>query len=81
MSGQRGSLGISIAGGKGSLPYKDHDEVSAGGEESGIAQSLATLYIYSASFGGLTEDDEKQLPRGSHGFVGFSETHMDLYAT
>ncbi|XP_053730484.1 protein lap4 [Synchiropus splendidus] len=27
VSGQRGSLGISIAGGKGSLPYKDHDEV------------------------------------------------------
>ncbi|XP_069395213.1 protein scribble homolog [Paralichthys olivaceus] len=26
VSGQRGSLGISIAGGKGSLPYKDHDE-------------------------------------------------------
>ncbi|CAB1338524.1 unnamed protein product, partial [Coregonus sp. 'balchen'] len=25
--GQRGSLGISIAGGKGSLPYKEHDEV------------------------------------------------------
>lgn len=65
MSGQRGSLGISIAGGKGSLPYKDHDEVSAGGEASGIAQSLATLYIYSASFGCLPEDDEKQLPRFS----------------
>lgn len=45
MSGQRGSLGISIAGGKGSLPYKDHDEVSAGGEASGIAQSLATLHL------------------------------------
>ncbi|XP_044070284.1 uncharacterized protein LOC122884425 isoform X2 [Siniperca chuatsi] len=28
VSGQRGSLGISIAGGKGSLPYKDHDEVN-----------------------------------------------------
>ncbi|CAG6017425.1 unnamed protein product [Menidia menidia] len=26
VSGQRGSLGISIAGGRGSLPYKDHDE-------------------------------------------------------
>ncbi|XP_049927786.1 inaD-like protein [Epinephelus moara] len=26
VSGRRGSLGISIAGGKGSLPYKDHDE-------------------------------------------------------
>nr|XP_046257841.1 discs large homolog 1-like protein [Scatophagus argus] len=26
VSGQRGSLGISIAGGKGSLPYKNHDE-------------------------------------------------------
>ncbi|XP_030012497.1 leucine-rich repeat-containing protein 1 [Sphaeramia orbicularis] len=26
VSGQRGGLGISIAGGKGSLPYKDHDE-------------------------------------------------------
>lgn len=31
MSGQRGSLGLSIAGGKGSLPYKNHDEVSGGG--------------------------------------------------
>lgn len=30
MSGQRGSLGLSIAGGKGSLPYKNHDEVSTG---------------------------------------------------
>lgn len=29
MAGQRGSLGLSIAGGKGSLPYKNHDEVSA----------------------------------------------------
>ncbi|KAM6915959.1 uncharacterized protein FYW49_009070 [Xenentodon cancila] len=44
VSGQRGSLGISIAGGKGSLPYKDHDEgifisrVSKGGpsEKAGI---------------------------------------------
>lgn len=43
MSGQRGSLGISIAGGKGSLPYRDHDEVSAGsGDPGGVAQSLAT---------------------------------------
>lgn len=29
VSGQRGSLGLSIAGGKGSLPYKNHEEVSA----------------------------------------------------
>ncbi|XP_071336916.1 uncharacterized protein [Trachinotus anak] len=44
VSGQRGSLGISIAGGKGSLPYKDHDEgifisrVTKGGpsEKAGI---------------------------------------------
>ncbi|XP_070772624.1 protein scribble homolog [Enoplosus armatus] len=44
VSGQRGSLGISIAGGKGSLPYKDHDEgifisrVNKGGasEKAGI---------------------------------------------
>ncbi|KAM4607477.1 protein scribble homolog [Polymixia lowei] len=44
VSGQRGSLGISIAGGKGSLPYKDHDEdifisrVSRGGpsEKAGL---------------------------------------------
>ncbi|TDH01197.1 hypothetical protein EPR50_G00177610 [Perca flavescens] len=28
VSSQSGSLGISIAGGKGSLPYKDHDEVN-----------------------------------------------------
>lgn len=33
VSGQSGSLGISIAGGRGSLPYNDHDEVSAGAEE------------------------------------------------
>lgn len=33
MSGQRGSLGLSIAGGKGSLPYKNHDEVSAAAEK------------------------------------------------
>lgn len=31
VSGERGSLGLSIAGGKGSLPYKKHDEVSGGG--------------------------------------------------
>lgn len=30
VSGQRGSLGLSIAGGKGSLPYKNRDEVGAG---------------------------------------------------
>ncbi|XP_037638806.1 protein scribble homolog [Sebastes umbrosus] len=44
VSGQRGSLGISIAGGKGSLPYKDHDEgifisrVNTGGasEKAGV---------------------------------------------
>ncbi|XP_042358713.1 uncharacterized protein LOC121955004 [Plectropomus leopardus] len=44
VSGQRGSLGLSIAGGKGSLPYKDHDEgifisrVNTGGasEKAGV---------------------------------------------
>ncbi|XP_061602040.1 inaD-like protein [Cololabis saira] len=44
VSGQRGGLGISIAGGKGSLPFKDHDEgifisrVAKGGpsEKAGI---------------------------------------------
>ncbi|XP_031435025.1 protein scribble homolog [Clupea harengus] len=44
VNGQRGSLGISIAGGKGSLPYKEHDEgifisrVSKGGpaERAGV---------------------------------------------
>ncbi|XP_015230008.1 PREDICTED: protein scribble homolog [Cyprinodon variegatus] len=44
VSGQSGRLGISIAGGKGSLPYKDHDEgifisrVAQGGpsEKAGI---------------------------------------------
>jgi len=36
VSGQSGGLGISIAGGIGSMPYKDHDEVR---------RSLATCVI------------------------------------
>lgn len=51
MSGQRGSLGISIAGGKGSLPYKDHDEVSA------VAEELALLSLLQQC---VNEDDVKQ---------------------
>ncbi len=56
MSGQRGSLGISIAGGKGSLPYKDHDEVSVGAEEP----ASLNLLLHICSFGCLNEDNEEQ---------------------
>lgn len=46
MSGQSGRLGISIAGGKGSLPYKDHDEVSPGAAELKIIKFLAIAIIH-----------------------------------
>lgn len=42
VSGQRGSLGLSIAGGKGSLPYKNHDEVSTAAEEPKKAFAMLT---------------------------------------
>lgn len=50
MSSQSGSLGISIAGGKGSLPYKDQDEVSSGTTELAVLFSQANLSI---SFQGI----------------------------
>ncbi|XP_039640785.1 leucine-rich repeat-containing protein 1 isoform X4 [Perca fluviatilis] len=50
VSSQSGSLGISIAGGKGSLPYKDHDEVSSGTEELAVLFSQANMSI---SFQGI----------------------------
>ncbi|XP_032397271.1 protein scribble homolog isoform X1 [Etheostoma spectabile] len=50
VSSQSGSLGISIAGGKGSLPYKDHDEVSFGTEELAVLFSQANISI---SFQGI----------------------------
>lgn len=43
VSGQRGSLGLSIAGGKGSLPYKNHDEVSPAADEPKKPKAFATL--------------------------------------
>ncbi|XP_031159456.1 PDZ domain-containing protein 7 isoform X1 [Sander lucioperca] len=50
VSSQSGSLGISIAGGKGSLPYKDQDEVSSGTTELAVLFSQANLSI---SFQGI----------------------------
>ncbi|XP_030604500.1 uncharacterized protein LOC115793592 [Archocentrus centrarchus] len=65
VSGQRGSLGISIAGGKGSLPYKDHDEgifisrVSAGGpsEKAGIHVGDRLLEVNGISMQGVTHHE------------------------
>ncbi|CAK6951610.1 leucine-rich repeat-containing protein 1 isoform X1 [Scomber scombrus] len=62
VSGQRGSLGISIAGGKGSLPYKDHDEgifisrVTKGGpsEKAGIHIGDRLLEVNGLSMQGAT---------------------------
>lgn len=51
MSGQKASLGISIAGGKGSLPYKDHDEVGAGmGEKKKRVHKTLYLCVFSYFF-------------------------------
>lgn len=46
MSGQKASLGISIAGGKGSLPYKDHDEVGAGMGEKKNVCTKHCIYVF-----------------------------------
>ncbi|XP_047459532.1 leucine-rich repeat-containing protein 1 [Mugil cephalus] len=62
VSGQRGSLGISIAGGKGSLPYKDHDEgifisrVTRGGpsEKAGIHVGDRLLEVNGLTMQGAT---------------------------
>ncbi|XP_061913632.1 FERM and PDZ domain-containing protein 2 [Entelurus aequoreus] len=62
VSGQRDSLGISIAGGKGSLPYKDHDEgvfisrVTKGGpsEKAGVHVGDRLLEVNSFSMQGVT---------------------------
>ncbi|XP_051273335.1 protein scribble homolog [Dicentrarchus labrax] len=65
VSGQRGSLGISIAGGKGSLPYKDHDEgifisrVNKGGasEKAGIHVGDRLLEVNGISMQGATHHE------------------------
>ncbi|KAL3972151.1 splicing factor 4 [Sarotherodon galilaeus] len=65
VSGQRGSLGISIAGGKGSLPYKDHDEgifisrVTEGGpsEKAGIHVGDRLLEVNGISMQGATHHE------------------------
>ncbi|XP_067466031.1 protein scribble homolog [Thunnus thynnus] len=62
VSGQRGSLGISIAGGKGSLPYKDHDEgifisrVTKGGpsEKAGVHVGDRLLEVNGLNMQGVT---------------------------
>ncbi|XP_028982700.2 leucine-rich repeat-containing protein 1 [Betta splendens] len=65
VSGQRGTLGISIAGGKGSLPYKDHDEgifisrVTIGGasEKAGIHVGDRLLEVNGLNMQGATHHD------------------------
>ncbi|XP_077352243.1 uncharacterized protein LOC144001630 [Festucalex cinctus] len=62
VSGQRDGLGISIAGGKGSLPYKDHDEgifisrVTKGGpsEKAGVHVGDRLLEVNNLSMQGAT---------------------------
>ncbi|XP_049592682.1 uncharacterized protein [Syngnathus scovelli] len=62
VSGQRDGLGISIAGGKGSLPYKDHDEgifisrVTKGGpsEKAGLHVGDRLLEVNNLSMQGAT---------------------------
>nr|XP_057914028.1 inaD-like protein [Doryrhamphus excisus] len=62
VSGQRDCLGISIAGGKGSLPYKDHDEgifisrVTEGGpsEKAGVHVGDRLLEVNSFSMQSVT---------------------------
>ncbi|XP_029376248.1 protein scribble homolog [Echeneis naucrates] len=65
VSGQRGSLGISIAGGKGSLPYKDHDEgifisrVTKGGpsEKAGVHVGDRLLEVNGLNMQGATHHE------------------------
>ncbi|XP_072247205.1 disks large homolog 2 [Leuresthes tenuis] len=65
VSGQRGCLGISIAGGKGSLPYKDHDEgifisrVAEGGasEKAGVYVGDRLLEVNGLSMQGATHHE------------------------
>ncbi|XP_068184009.1 tyrosine-protein phosphatase non-receptor type 13 isoform X2 [Antennarius striatus] len=64
-SGQRGTLGISIAGGKGSLPFKNHDEgvfisrVIKGGasEKAGIHVGDRLLEVNSLNMQGATHQE------------------------
>ncbi|XP_013860481.1 protein scribble homolog [Austrofundulus limnaeus] len=63
--GQSGRLGISIAGGKGSLPYKDHDEgifisrVAKGGpsEKAGIHVGDRLMEVNGLSMQGVTHHE------------------------
>ncbi|AWP14114.1 putative leucine-rich repeat-containing protein 1 isoform 2 [Scophthalmus maximus] len=65
VSGQRGSLGISIAGGKGSLPYREHDEgvfisrVTEGGpsEKAGIHVGDRLLEVDGINMQGATHHE------------------------
>ncbi|XP_035981910.1 protein lap4 [Fundulus heteroclitus] len=65
VSGQSGRLGISIAGGKGSLPYKDHDEgifisrVAQGGpsEKAGIHVGDRLLEVNGLSMQGAAHHE------------------------
>ncbi|KAG7216400.1 hypothetical protein INR49_021652 [Caranx melampygus] len=65
VSGQRGSLGISIAGGRGSLPYKDHDEgifisrVTKGGssEKAGVHVGDRLLEVNGLNMQGATHHE------------------------
>ncbi|XP_029926350.1 protein scribble homolog isoform X2 [Myripristis murdjan] len=65
VSGQRGSLGISIAGGRGSLPYKEHDEgifisrVTKGGpsEKAGIHVGDRLLEVNGLNMQGATHHE------------------------
>ncbi|KAM8738320.1 uncharacterized protein AB9X84_020820 [Acanthopagrus schlegelii] len=65
VSGQRGSLGISIAGGKGSLSYKEHDEgifisrVNKGGaaEKAGIHVGDRLLEVNGLNMQGATHQE------------------------
>ncbi|KAJ8360012.1 hypothetical protein SKAU_G00165370 [Synaphobranchus kaupii] len=63
--GQRGSLGVSIAGGRGSLPYKEHDEgvfisrVAKGGpaEKAGIHIGDRVLEVNSLNMQEMTHHE------------------------
>ncbi|XP_068613200.1 protein scribble homolog, partial [Brachionichthys hirsutus] len=65
VSGQRGSLGISIAGGKGSLPFKNHSEgvfisrVTTGGasEKAGIHVGDRLLEVNGLKMQGATHQE------------------------
>ncbi|MEQ2249889.1 hypothetical protein ILYODFUR_034258, partial [Ilyodon furcidens] len=77
VSGQSGRLGISIAGGKGSLPYKDHDEgifisrVAQGGpsEKAGIHVGDRLLEVNGLSMQGVTHHEAVAALRNAGGCI------------